>query len=47
MKRQHQTLVDVFQDERAEIVWMNDFEPFVGTYGIPLRSAWATRELSS
>jgi N-dimethylarginine dimethylaminohydrolase len=44
MKAQHQTLVDLFVKEGIEVIFLNDLGPFVGTYGIPLRSCWATRE---
>lgn len=44
MKAQHHSLVEVFESEGVEVIFLNDLGPFIGTYNIPLRSCWATRE---
>jgi len=44
LQKEHQSLVEALQTEDIEIVYLNTDEPFIGTYGIPLRSAPYTRE---
>ena len=44
LQEEHQSLVEALQAEDIEVVHLNTDEPFIGTYGIPLRSAPYTRE---
>lgn len=44
LQEEHRNLVVALEAEGIEVVYLNSKEPFVGTYGIPLRSAPYTRE---
>ncbi len=44
LQEEHQSLVEALQAEDIKVVYLNTDEPFIGTYGIPLRSAPYTRE---
>jgi len=44
LHEEHRNLVKALEAEGMEVVYLNSKEPFVGTYGIPLRSAPYTRE---
>jgi len=42
--KEHESLVKALETEGIEVVYLNSDKPFIGTYGIPLRSAPYTRE---
>jgi len=42
--KEHEGLVKALETEGIEVVYLNSDKPFIGTYGIPLRSAPYTRE---
>jgi len=44
LQEQHRSLVEALEAEGIEVIYLNSKEPFIGTYGIPLRSAPYTRE---
>lgn len=44
LKEEHRSLVEVLEAEGIEVVYLESREPFIGTYGIPLRTAPYTRE---
>jgi len=44
LQEEHQSLVEALRAEDIEVVYLNTDEPFIGTYGISLRSAPYTRE---
>lgn len=44
LQEQHRSLVEVLEAEGIEVVYLESDKPFVGTYGIPLRSVPYTRE---
>jgi N-dimethylarginine dimethylaminohydrolase len=44
LHREHESLVQALEAEGIEVVYLNTDRPFIGTYGIPLRSAPYTRE---
>jgi N-dimethylarginine dimethylaminohydrolase len=44
LQEEHRSLVAALEAEGIEVVYLNSNKPFIGTYGIPLRSAPYTRE---
>jgi len=44
LQQEHQSLVEALEAEGIEVVYLNTDKPFIGTYGIPLRSIPYTRE---
>jgi len=44
MLEEHQALVDALEANDVECVFLNEVGPFIGTYGIPLRTIPYTRE---
>jgi N-dimethylarginine dimethylaminohydrolase len=44
LQEEHQSLVQAMEAEGIEVVYLNTGEPFIGTYGIPLRAIPYTRE---
>jgi len=43
-QKEHQSLVDALEAEDIEVVYLDQGQPFIGTYGIPLRTVPYTRE---
>ena len=44
LQEEHRSLVAALEAEDIEVVYLNSGKPFIGTYGIPLRSIPYTRE---
>jgi N-dimethylarginine dimethylaminohydrolase len=44
LQQEHRNLVAALEKEGIEVLYLNSDKPFIGTYGIPLRSAPYTRE---